>query len=122
MASVLRGWPTVKTGYEQRNDFILVMIWPPNWSRPTKNACQSAEQAAVAEEASRRRSEEAERERAFQAAQLEAARAREQAARRLARRTLAGLLGASVLALTASAAGWMAYVKQGEAERNAAMA
>src|SRR5262249_46778761 len=81
-------------------------------------ACQSAEKAAVAEEAGRR-SEEAERERAFQAAQLEAARAREQAARRLARRTMAGLLTALVLALTAIAAGWMAYVKQGEAERNA---
>jgi uncharacterized protein len=97
--------------------------------------------SAAAEE--KRRSAEAARERAFQTAQLDASRAREQAAeleltrarereaaaqeravaaRRTARRTFAGLLVASLLALAASGAGWLAYVKQGEAEQNAAMA
>jgi hypothetical protein len=69
-----------------------------------------------------RRSEEAQRERAVQAAQLEVARSREQVARRVARRTLAGLAAATVLAMVASAAGGVAYVQREEAKHNAAMA
>jgi TPR repeat protein len=62
------------------------------------------------------------RERAFKVAQLEAARAREQAARRVARRTLAGLVAATVLAMVASAAGGVAHVQLEEAKNNTVMA
>jgi TPR repeat protein len=89
------------------------------------------------------RSEEARRERALQAAQLEAALAREQAAeaevlrarereaaaqeravaaRRTTQRTRAGLVAATLLALAASVATWVAYWQRGEAVRNAEMA
>jgi TPR repeat protein len=106
--------------------------------------------AASATADEKRRRDDAQREHAFQAAQLEAARAREAAAelellrakereaeakareeaaqeravaaRRAARRTLAGLVAACMLALVASGAGWWGSVKQGEAQQHAAMA
>jgi TPR repeat protein len=161
-----------RAGYEANARGLLVgreLDIARGWLEARSDATEIAEvdrtfilASAAADE--RRRSEDAERERAFQSAQLEAARAREQAtelellrarqgeadakvreaeakareetaqekevaaqeraaaARRVAQRTLAGLLVASALAVATSVAGWLAYVKQGEAERNAAMA
>ena len=75
-------------------------------------------EASIASE-QRSRNEEAERERQLQQAALEAARAREEAAteradasRRVARRTMAGLLVALLLAIGAGVAGWYAWQQQ----------
>jgi hypothetical protein len=72
----------------------------------------------------RRRAEDAERERQRQLAEIEAVKAREQAAidlaaasRRLARRTLAGLVGALVLAVMAIGIGIYASSQTAEAVR-----
>ena len=79
---------------------------------------------ASAEEDDRRRSEEERRERERQQAELAAARAQEEAAsdraeasRRLARRTMAGMLVALLLAIGAGTAGWYAWQ-----QRNVAVA
>jgi hypothetical protein len=77
-------------------------------------ACQSAEQAGFAEE-QRRREQEQEQERKRQAAELQVALERATASRRLARRTMVGLVIAFVLALLAGGAGLYAFFQKQDA-------
>jgi hypothetical protein len=91
-------------------DFILA-------SEQAETARASAEQQRLAEISSA----QAERERALKAAEI-AQREKAEASRRLVRRTVTGLVAAVVLALAASGAGIFAYLKQQDAQQQAARA
>jgi WD40 repeat protein len=75
-----------------------------------------------ASEEDRRRTEEESKERQRQASELQVAQERAAASRRLARRTMVGLVTAVVLAVLAVGAGAYAFLQQWEADRQRAVA